>query len=430
MQNRTLGRFGFQTYLLTAAFLATGAPWSASAQEGLKPIALAELENFTVELHAIQPKQRGSDKKKQLFEFADDEKLAAWTREAGITPWKSTRRGISETEHVLGFLVRNKDGSVLADSVRLATAYAGKGNGEDYRYWPMGDDCPIQEICDHDWPFTLAPLVVRVAEGVDRLDTLEGAVCVFPGELTEFTFTQAEIAQRASKTLGNITVAAATSENVERGRGFMFAVLQSKPPTSRQSSKNVTGFGGAFQNSYPPELEVQGLTADGRLVDSNGLSLISLSAAQRATFLANIVKEVRKRGEDLTHLRDSKNVEISTLRVGFYNENKFDEIHLKFARSTGAPQFYRFEIKNIPLNQTGEVEEVNQFVQSLQSKIEEPALGSLPRMWRDATGKFSIEAKLLKIKDGAVLLEKPDGTTIVVPIAKLSQEDQAFVENL
>ena len=50
------------------------------------------------------------------------------------------------------------------------------------------------------------------------------------------------------------------------------------------------------------------------------------------------------------------------------------------------------------------------------------------RIWTDSTGKFKIQAKLLEVKDGNVILEKNDGTTIKVPIDKLSPADQTLIK--
>jgi hypothetical protein len=58
----------------------------------------------------------------------------------------------------------------------------------------------------------------------------------------------------------------------------------------------------------------------------------------------------------------------------------------------------------------------------------EPAkTSSAMRTWKDASGKYTIEAKMVGFADGLVQLERPDGTTISVPLEKLSDEDQKFV---
>lgn len=50
--------------------------------------------------------------------------------------------------------------------------------------------------------------------------------------------------------------------------------------------------------------------------------------------------------------------------------------------------------------------------------------------WRDAGGKFSIEATLVEVQADTVRLLKSDGSKISVPIAKLSSVDQTYVKNM
>ena len=49
------------------------------------------------------------------------------------------------------------------------------------------------------------------------------------------------------------------------------------------------------------------------------------------------------------------------------------------------------------------------------------------RQWADATGKFTVEADFVDFKDGKVQLKKADGSTITVPVERLSNADQKFV---
>jgi WD40 repeat protein/mono/diheme cytochrome c family protein len=50
------------------------------------------------------------------------------------------------------------------------------------------------------------------------------------------------------------------------------------------------------------------------------------------------------------------------------------------------------------------------------------------REWSDATGKFRVEAELVAVRNGKVILEKPDGSVISVPLDKLSATDQEFLK--
>lgn len=50
------------------------------------------------------------------------------------------------------------------------------------------------------------------------------------------------------------------------------------------------------------------------------------------------------------------------------------------------------------------------------------------RTWKDSTGVFSVEASLVDVTDGKVQLKKADGTTLSVPLEKLSESDQAYIK--
>jgi len=49
------------------------------------------------------------------------------------------------------------------------------------------------------------------------------------------------------------------------------------------------------------------------------------------------------------------------------------------------------------------------------------------RTWTDASGAFTVQAKLLGVDDGKVRLEKADGTAATVPLQNLSEADRAYV---
>ena len=52
---------------------------------------------------------------------------------------------------------------------------------------------------------------------------------------------------------------------------------------------------------------------------------------------------------------------------------------------------------------------------------------SSARQWTDTTGRFSVEAELVRVHEGKVYLKKTDGKVIGVPIEKLSEADQRFL---
>ncbi|MBL9091708.1 MAG: TIGR03067 domain-containing protein [Planctomycetaceae bacterium] len=56
--------------------------------------------------------------------------------------------------------------------------------------------------------------------------------------------------------------------------------------------------------------------------------------------------------------------------------------------------------------------------------------GAAPRTWTDASGKFSIKAEFVEIKEGQVYLKKADdGEVIAVPVNQLSAIDRNFLAN-
>ena len=52
------------------------------------------------------------------------------------------------------------------------------------------------------------------------------------------------------------------------------------------------------------------------------------------------------------------------------------------------------------------------------------------RKWTDSTGKFSVEAELVEVKDGNVRLKRQDDKVITVPLTKLSKADRDFLASI
>lgn len=65
-------------------------------------------------------------------------------------------------------------------------------------------------------------------------------------------------------------------------------------------------------------------------------------------------------------------------------------------------------------------------VESPAANAAETTTGSV-RTWSDATGKFRIEAELVKVADGKVELRRKDGQNVTVPLDKLSKDDQDYL---
>ncbi len=75
-----------------------------------------------------------------------------------------------------------------------------------------------------------------------------------------------------------------------------------------------------------------------------------------------------------------------------------------------------------------EIKDTIDFDAYLAAKNQKPTPQPVFRTWHDTTGKFSVEASLVTINDDNVVLRKRDGTTVSVPLIKLSTQDVEFVE--
>lgn len=56
-----------------------------------------------------------------------------------------------------------------------------------------------------------------------------------------------------------------------------------------------------------------------------------------------------------------------------------------------------------------------------------PSLADEVRVWTDSTGKHKIKAAFVSLEDDQVTLEKADGSTLEIPLKKLSKADQKYV---
>jgi len=50
------------------------------------------------------------------------------------------------------------------------------------------------------------------------------------------------------------------------------------------------------------------------------------------------------------------------------------------------------------------------------------------RKWTDGTGKYSVQAELVDVKDGKVHLRRADGRVVAVPLEKLGAADQEYIK--
>ena len=68
--------------------------------------------------------------------------------------------------------------------------------------------------------------------------------------------------------------------------------------------------------------------------------------------------------------------------------------------------------------------------ESSQTSDKSIAHNAKMRTWNDATGSYSVKATLLSAENGKVKLKKEDGRVLTLPVAKLSEEDNAYLKEL
>ena len=68
----------------------------------------------------------------------------------------------------------------------------------------------------------------------------------------------------------------------------------------------------------------------------------------------------------------------------------------------------------------------------IAEKVLDELMSTMPveREWSDASGKFKITATYVDSKQGFVLLRKPNGEQVSVPISKLSLTDRKIIYKL
>ena len=427
------------------------------ALEPPQPIARTAVGEQSLELQAVLKLRSGSGalvNNENLFLLARDEVLSPLTAQAGITPWKSTQRVARSQSYVLGLLLRDSDGSLPLASVKASTIYnAITDAGEEIRYWPFARSSPLQEACGYEWNFQLAPLIVELPATAQHLTRLEGALIQFPSSVQRLVFTKKQVEERALPSTHELIVTLLRSEPVKEGIGFEFLVMRPADPhdsggnrasrnSSRQSpSANLNPIPFAMQGSGTG-FEASLLVSAGDLRKQAAYSVTTLSMEQRRRLIAE-VRRTLSGGPDspeerLNQLALSKDTVVEILSIFFDKVTGFEQINLSYTRPLGAPMLQRFVLENIPLRESANEALVNQYVASLESQAPQQPQGDLrtevadsrfePRTWRDTTGKFSVEAKLVDVLDDSVRLEKADGKQLTVPLAKLSQADQEYVQ--
>lgn len=103
-------------------------------------------------------------------------------------------------------------------------------------------------------------------------------------------------------------------------------------------------------------------------------------------------------------------------------ENAYEQVIRRFP-GTPAAETARAELVEIDPDSPVLSETSGQSAPSATAESAEDGF----RIWTDITGKYKTKAKLLGTKDGKVALRKTDGKTVILPISKLCEADQALL---
>ena len=58
------------------------------------------------------------------------------------------------------------------------------------------------------------------------------------------------------------------------------------------------------------------------------------------------------------------------------------------------------------------------------------AASAAPRTWTDASGRYSVVAELIEVKDGTARLKKADGVMVAIQLDRLSRGDREYIQKL
>ena len=83
---------------------------------------------------------------------------------------------------------------------------------------------------------------------------------------------------------------------------------------------------------------------------------------------------------------------------------------------------------NTPVPKPGQ-QSVSKPGQQVSKTRDESLPAADSRVWTDSSGKYSVQAELVKVENGKVQLRKPDGSVISIPSSGLSEADRNYLKN-
>lgn len=442
---------------LSLSLLATGCFFVPTAYGQLgsavtkpTPIASTKIGDQILELHLVEAadiRQQGARDKHPLW--ANESEIKLINEELGITPWTETNDQIGSKLLLLSFLLMNQDGTLAEAMLETFTSYrAVNTDGTETREWAFACKVPIEQKTNRALVLDVpgAPMFVKAPPKSTTLKSLEGFVLIAEGISGKFEFQKEDFKKKFEWDKG-IAMMPLVHEVVPQGLGFRLGMLIDLQYHSPQKSQSrMTPLAQAANLLSKPEPKYTLVLTDNSTKPSNYTGSISITSKAQAEFMADIKKKINvlresgiNRADDLKFITDGKNVAFETLGIGFNGQKDFKTLIVEYTIPTAPAKINRFVMENIPTEPAGDraalMAYVNQAKIDARNRREAEAQSTRPtlspdyRTWKDKTGNFSVDAKLIEVKTDAVVLEKIDGKQITVPKAKLSDKDLEFLSS-
>lgn len=435
-----LHRFIFGA-VLSIVFTTINVTNSTLGQAPVESIASTKIGSQELHLFAIVKKKPGAmndgfnlSAVADFQYFGNRALMTQLNSEMGIAPWAaSPRRGRNE-EFVLGLALRNADGSLSPSVVRFSSAFRAVDTiGQEHASWPLGSVSPFEDLTSYQWDYELSPLIVSVPQGVQNLSKLEGFLVQTPAFRGKGVFDKAQFAN-TTHTDSSAMIFPMSMENSGPNVVCRFIFLTRKSGGQKTTANAGTGALQRLANLKPsPSIDYVGVLPDGTKKAPTFTNQSTLSGAAEKKFMDGARKDVAKMiaektvpAETVAYIMKGDEAAISIAEVVFQDVPGIQSVEVNYSIPASGPIPSKFSLDNILLFETGQAQAVNDYIDSLKVDVS-ASQGNVMRTWRDASGKFSIEAKLIDANNSEVKLEKGDGKQVTVPRAKLSAEDQEYL---
>jgi hypothetical protein len=372
--------------------------------------------------------------------------------------WEATEQLGRRNFAVLGMLLRDKSGKISADHLSFSVATrAVDSQGNVAARWPESGlkpvDCLISERPSYEWnDDRLVPLPVVVPEKANELTAIDAFAIITPASRHRFVFTVAELKSKARKSDDVITIVPLEYQATE-GTQVAFEIFRPLPEmnaNSRQPARGTKAKSSPVEQAIEYNIAarrsgeaismfVKGKTAAGQLIIPIGSS--SFSASRQYNAESSIKSELKLRSKGsrppttVAAASDRKKL-VANLRVDLiayrFKDPTLQQVVVELVMPTDLESVQQFQLRNVALQPANQRAGLQNYLASLEYAASQPKpkRSSTVRTWKDPSGKFAVEAELMLFDGQKAVLRKSDGKTIEVPISKLSEADQKFLNDL